>query len=175
MLLYHLNFPAAFGGDGAGKAAVRIEAGKIAEVVPRLEAFPEGEPAFDCGGRTLTPGLIDLHTHFTGLGESFSPSHCKDPMKLLASAIGPRPAVPRPRLYHHPRLRQRRPGGELCPRFGGTGACPRAPYPLQRPDPFPTEIEQADSIYEMYAFADGPYAFRAAPDGSWLNTPILSS
>ena len=66
-----------------------MKRGKIAEVVPRLEAFPEGEPAFDCGGRTLTPGLIDLHTHFTGLGEVFSPSHCKDPMKLLASAIGP--------------------------------------------------------------------------------------
>lgn len=162
LLLYHLNFPAAFGGDGAGKAAVRIEAGKIAEVVPRLEAFPEGEPAFDCGGRTLTPGLIDLHTHFTGLGEVFSPSHCKDPMKLLASAIGPAGQY----LDHgFTTIRDCGSVGRAANyvRDLGEGGLVRAPHILSSGLILsPTEIEQADSIYEMYAFADGPYAFRAA-------------
>lgn len=162
MLLYHLNLPSAFGGDGEGKTAVRIESGYISEVVACLEALPEGEPAFDCGGRTLTPGLIDLHTHFTGLGDGFSPSHCKDPMKLLSSAVA---AAGQYLDYGFTTIRDCGSVGRAANYVRDLGAqgLIRAPHILSSGLILsPTEIEQADSIYEMYAFADGPYAFRTA-------------
>jgi imidazolonepropionase len=43
------------------KAAVLIENGRIAWVGPAADAPPG--PTVDCGGRLLTPGLIDCHTH----------------------------------------------------------------------------------------------------------------
>ena len=63
MLLTNLN--AATMQDGYGliaDAAVLIEDGRIAWVGPRDQA-PGGHEALDCGGRLLTPGLIDCHTH----------------------------------------------------------------------------------------------------------------
>ncbi|MCA3574206.1 MAG: imidazolonepropionase [Aestuariivirga sp.] len=63
MLLTNLN--AATMRDGYGliaDAAVLIADGRIAWVGPRAGA-PGGHEAVDCGGRLLTPGLIDCHTH----------------------------------------------------------------------------------------------------------------
>ena len=63
MLLTNLN--AATMRDGYGlieDAAVLVEGGKIAWVGQRGEA-PQGHEAVDCGGRLLTPGLVDCHTH----------------------------------------------------------------------------------------------------------------
>ena len=63
MLLTNLN--AATMRDGYGliaDAAVLIADGRIAWVGPRADA-PGGHEAVDCGGRLLTPGLIDCHTH----------------------------------------------------------------------------------------------------------------
>jgi imidazolonepropionase len=63
MLLTHLN--AATMQDGYGlipDAAVLVEDGRIAWVGHRAEA-PGGHEMVDCGGRLLTPGLIDCHTH----------------------------------------------------------------------------------------------------------------
>lgn len=59
------NLTAATMRDGYGliaDAAVLIEDGRIAWVGPRDRA-PGGHEALDCGGRLLTPGLIDCHTH----------------------------------------------------------------------------------------------------------------
>ena len=63
MLLTNLN--AATMRDGYGlieDAAVLVEGGKIAWVGKRAES-PQGHEAMDCGGRLLTPGLVDCHTH----------------------------------------------------------------------------------------------------------------
>jgi imidazolonepropionase len=63
MLLTNLN--AATMRDGYGlieDAAVLIADGKIEWVGPRTEA-PKGHEEVDCGGRLLTPGLVDCHTH----------------------------------------------------------------------------------------------------------------
>jgi imidazolonepropionase len=63
MLLTHLTAATMRGGYGLIEdAAVLIEAGRIAWVGPRREA-PSGAATHDCGGRLLTPGLIDCHTH----------------------------------------------------------------------------------------------------------------
>ncbi len=43
-------------------AAILIHEGRIVWVGPRSEA-PSGQFAHDCGGRLVTPGLIDCHTH----------------------------------------------------------------------------------------------------------------
>jgi imidazolonepropionase len=62
MLLINLQAATMSGGYGIiPKAAVLIEGGRIAWVGPEAAA-PSG-PAVDCGGRLLTPGLIDCHTH----------------------------------------------------------------------------------------------------------------
>jgi imidazolonepropionase len=63
MLLTHLN--AATMQEGYGlipDAAVLVEDGRIAWVGHRAEA-PGGHEMVDCGGRLLTPGLVDCHTH----------------------------------------------------------------------------------------------------------------
>jgi len=63
MLLTNLN--AATMRDGYGlieDAAVLIADGKIEWAGPRTEA-PKGHEEVDCGGRLLTPGLVDCHTH----------------------------------------------------------------------------------------------------------------
>jgi len=62
MLLTNLQAATMSGGYGIiPKAAVLIEGGRIAWVGP--EAAASSELALDCGGRLLTPGLIDCHTH----------------------------------------------------------------------------------------------------------------
>ena len=63
MLLTNLN--AATMRDGYGlisDAAVLVDGGRIAWAGPRAEA-PRGHETVDCGGRLLTPGLVDCHTH----------------------------------------------------------------------------------------------------------------
>jgi len=54
--------------DGTGapatEADVRIRDGIVAEVGPRLP--DEGEPVLDADGACVTPGFIDIHTHFDG-------------------------------------------------------------------------------------------------------------
>lgn len=62
MLLTNLRIATMTGGYGLIEdGAVLIEDGVIARVGPRTE-LPRG-PAIDCGGRLLTPGLVDCHTH----------------------------------------------------------------------------------------------------------------
>src|SRR6201981_44680 len=52
--------------DGTGTPAraadVRVRGGRIAEIGPGLR--PDGEQVLDAGGAYVTPGFIDIHTHF---------------------------------------------------------------------------------------------------------------
>ena len=60
MLLTNLSIATMVDGYGLIESgAVQIEKGVIKSVGPDT---PKGE-AVDCGGRLLTPGLIDCHTH----------------------------------------------------------------------------------------------------------------
>lgn len=62
MLLTNLQLACMTGGYRLiPDAAIRIEAQTIAWLGPR-SAAPKGD-AVDCGGRLVTPGLIDCHTH----------------------------------------------------------------------------------------------------------------
>ena len=45
-------------------ADVRIRDGVIVEVAPGLH--PDGEPVLDADGASVTPGFIDVHTHYDG-------------------------------------------------------------------------------------------------------------
>lgn len=62
MLLTNLNLATMRGGYGlSADAAIHFEGGSIVWAGPRGEASKL--PATDCGGRLVTPGLIDCHTH----------------------------------------------------------------------------------------------------------------
>lgn len=64
MLFSNLKLAAMTGGSSYGlieNGAVLVEKGRITWAGPAREA-PKGETT-DCGGRLLTPGLIDCHTH----------------------------------------------------------------------------------------------------------------
>ncbi|HKP19205.1 MAG TPA: amidohydrolase family protein [Gaiellaceae bacterium] len=71
--------------DGTGsaareRAAVLVEAGRIAGVVDAGEEPPADARRIDLGGRTLLPGLIDAHAH---VGVSFprpEPAHGAEPL-----------------------------------------------------------------------------------------------
>src|SRR5689334_12023502 len=53
--------------DGSGRdgtlADVLVRDGRVAAVGPALPA-PEGAPVIDAAGCWVTPGLVDLHTHY---------------------------------------------------------------------------------------------------------------
>src|SRR5699024_4719125 len=54
--------PALSGGWDSGLADVLIDGEKIAAVSPASASAP-GSDGLDCGGKTLMPGLFDLHMH----------------------------------------------------------------------------------------------------------------
>ena len=60
--------------DGTGRkfapGAVRLEGGKVAEIGASV-AVPAGAMVIDAGGRYVTPGIIDIHSH---LGDYPSPA-----------------------------------------------------------------------------------------------------
>lgn len=61
---------------------VTIEAGKITDVSEKVSDDPQ---AVDCGGMTLLPGLIDMHTHMTVLHQvGYAEIHSD--MRLLTAA-----------------------------------------------------------------------------------------
>lgn len=74
------------GGIDAEHGAVRMEQGRIVQVYGDAEG-PElsaGEAAFDGGGRTLLPGLIDAHTHLSGLRD-YDVGQLRNPMRYLTT------------------------------------------------------------------------------------------
>lgn len=69
--------------SGLSKRYVEIRDGRISSVGEQL---PEGAAeVYDCGGGTLLPGLIDLHTHITLLS-NVGISCSGDPMQVLVDA-----------------------------------------------------------------------------------------
>ncbi|MBQ6582715.1 MAG: amidohydrolase family protein [Mogibacterium sp.] len=86
MLIQNVRLlPELSGGCAAECGAVRVEDGKIREVFPDgTEPLPQ-EPVYDAGGKTLLPGLIDLHTHITLLG-GVGDNAKDEPMQLLIEA-----------------------------------------------------------------------------------------
>lgn len=77
--------PELSGGRGGGRYAVRITDGRIREIFDEKlkETVPQAdEKAFDCEGKTLLPGLIDAHTHISGLRD-FAPGKIKKPMQYM--------------------------------------------------------------------------------------------
>ena len=54
--------PALSDGWSGGLADVLLDGGQIARVAPAGRA-DDAQTAFDCGGKTLMPGLFDLHMH----------------------------------------------------------------------------------------------------------------
>lgn len=76
--------PELSGGIGTNCGSVIIEDGKIVSV--SAESVSAGEADFDCGGKTLLPGLIDLHTHVTLLG-GVGMDCIDDPMQVLVEAV----------------------------------------------------------------------------------------
>ena len=63
--------------------AMELKDGKIAALFADTE--PVAEAAFDCGGRTLLPGFLDIHTHLNGLGRDRD-ADVNVPMKVLVTA-----------------------------------------------------------------------------------------
>jgi imidazolonepropionase-like amidohydrolase len=49
-----------------GPSTVTVTDGRIVSIAPGRVAAPEGAEVVDLGGKTLLPGLIDLHVHLTG-------------------------------------------------------------------------------------------------------------
>ncbi|UIJ44348.1 imidazolonepropionase [Sphingomonas cannabina] len=63
---------ATMAGDGLGiveDGAVACTAGRIAYAGPRADAPATAAEVIDCGGRWITPGLIDCHTHLVYAGD----------------------------------------------------------------------------------------------------------
>ena len=159
MLLNHVKLVGALsGGLETQDGAVRVQDGRITAVYG-TPAEPDDEGQLDCGGRTLTPGLIDLHTHFTGL-LGYSGSDVLSPMKVLTMAAQ---AAPRYLDFGFTTIRdcgsvQR--AANYVRDLAESGTI-TAPHILSGGLILsPTEIERADAIYEMYSFGDGADSFR---------------
>jgi len=63
---------------GRGICDVRIRAGRIAELAPRLAPRP-GEPQFGAAGGALLPGLHDHHLHMLALAAAHQSVRCGPP------------------------------------------------------------------------------------------------
>ena len=53
-------------GEASGPATVMITDGRIVSIVDGFQSAPEGGETIRLEGKTLVPGLIDLHVHLTG-------------------------------------------------------------------------------------------------------------
>lgn len=150
--------PELSGGISAEHGTVVCEDGKIVQVYPG--ELPSDVPAhyyllpeYDCQGKTLIPGLIDAHTHITCL-RGYELSQLKDPMNFFIDAAMStqhyldygfttiRDCGTPIRVANHVRDAYER---GLCvgPRILACGLILS-----------PTEIEEKDSLYELYAWTD---------------------
>ncbi len=79
--------PELSGGVQTDCGSVEIQGGKIVKVSAEpVSCKTADEEIFDLGGKTLLPGLIDLHTHITMLGGA-GEDCIGEPMKLLTVAV----------------------------------------------------------------------------------------
>lgn len=76
LVLRHGRFYSVAGDrDGPVEGSLVVEGGRIAFLGADAEAMaqaPEGARIVDLGGRTVTPGLIDAHSHLAGLGAALA-------------------------------------------------------------------------------------------------------
>ncbi len=72
-------------GIGAENGSVRVSDGKITEVSEKELLPNDKEDVYDAKGKTLLPGLIDMHTHITLLGGVGIMSR-NEPMQLMIDA-----------------------------------------------------------------------------------------
>ena len=119
----------------------------------------EGETCFDCEGKTLLPGLIDLHTHISGLRGPGS-STFRTPMKALVEYAD---QTRRYLDYGYTTVRDCGSLGRVA-NFVRDLVCRDV---LEGPDIIscgliliPTEVEESDEIYDMYVNCDSPDEFR---------------
>ena len=88
MLLKNCRLVGALSDGVSGEGCwVRLEKDRIAAVGTDAVSPAVGEEVFDCGGRTLLPGLMDIHTHMNGL-VGFRPRDVEDPMGLFVNTAG---------------------------------------------------------------------------------------
>jgi imidazolonepropionase-like amidohydrolase len=138
---------------------VVLEDGRINEVT--AAGSVAGENVVDCGGKTLLPGLIDLHTHVSGL-RGITATDMGNPMKALILCAD---FTQHYLDYGFTTIRD-------CGSFGRISNHIRDMYAHGLgvgPDIIssgriitPTEEELADSLQEMYSEADGPWEMKKA-------------
>lgn len=89
MLLNNCRLLADFtGGVQSESGHVRLtEDGRIGALGPRPARPEAGEAVYDCGGRTLLPGLMDIHTHVCGLTD-LDPAKLADPIAFFLDRAG---------------------------------------------------------------------------------------
>ena len=145
--------------EETGLYDVLLEDGRIKEI--RRAAKSDDTDAMDCGGKTLLPGLIDLHTHISGLG-ALSATDLINPMKSLVMCAETsqryldygfttiRDCGSMERISNHVRDMFHC-GLGVGPNIISSGKIITT-----------TEEEYADSIRVMYAEADGPWEMRKA-------------
>jgi len=146
------------GGIATGNYNVEIKDGKIAGITSMKLA---GGDVTDCGGKTLLPGLIDLHTHITGL-RGAEASDMKTPLKAMAVTCE---LTGRYLDYGFTAIRD-------CGSFDRIANYVRdmtASGIVEGPDIIscgliltPTETEASDGLIPMYSEADSPDEFRKA-------------
>lgn len=130
--------------------------------IKRISMLPiGGEEIVDCGGKTLLPGLIDLHTHISGLCGPGAAAF-KTPMKALVeyadqtrryldygfTTIRDCGALGRVANFVRDMVHR-----DICegPQIIASGLILT-----------PTEVEESDEIYDMYVNCDSPDDFRRA-------------
>ena len=84
MLLRNCRLVPELSGGESGLHDVEISDGLISSITS--PGIGKGLDSIDIGGKTLLPGLIDLHTHVLVLQRRYSPLDAYHPMRLLAKA-----------------------------------------------------------------------------------------
>lgn len=150
------------GGICSENGAVLIEDGKIRAVYDKSapDNYPDAE-RMDCKKKTLIPGLIDAHTHLTGL-RNFSVEQLKDPMKFFYQTVL---FAEKYLDYGFTTIRDcgsfMRAANKVRDAFAeGLGDGPRilsGGLILM-----PTEDKEDDPLYDMYVHADGADAWAKA-------------
>lgn len=133
--------------------AVEVESGIIRKVYAEALDTYEGE-VFDCGGKTLLPGLIDAHTHLIGI-DGYSGDMNKDKVRLfLRTAEKTKKYLE----YGYTTVRDCGTPSRVANyiRDGIQAGIIEGPRVISSGLILsPTEIEENDSIYEMYHWGDG--------------------
>lgn len=145
------------GGISSDTGYVEIEEGTIKFVSE--EAYTGDEESVDCQGKTLLPGLIDLHTHIPDFGGAAA-GCAKDPMQVLIEAADQAAAY---LDYGFTTVRD-------CGSIGRSASYVREMIGrglVQGPDVLacgnilmPSVIDEESSLALMIRFCDGEDAFR---------------